>query len=234
MHTSDISQTDVQDWFNDTYRRFGLNYLRPVEAYLLFIELMQPKAGQKLLDVACGPGQMLTAAKPYQLDLFGVDISEVAVALCKDRLPEANVQTANAERLPFADDFFDFISCLGSIERFLNRKGALQEQYRVGKKGALYCFMVRNKNNFKWKFFKQLLGLKNKKGHQDALDLQQWRALFNEVGFVEVKVLPDHWPTMKWFHYFFKRLGFKVNYKKLPKGGTDIETTNEFIFLLRK
>lgn len=232
-HTSEVSQTEIQNWFNETYRRFGLNYLRPVEAYHLFIALMQPEAGQKLLDVACGPGQMLYAAKPYQLELFGVDISEVAVALCKQRLPGAHVQMANAEKLPFNDEAFDYISCLGSIERFLDRKAALQEQYRVGKQGALYCFMVRNKNNFKWKIFKQLLGLKNKKGHQDALDLQQWRALFNEIGFKEVNVLPDHWPAMKWAHFFFKKLGYKVNYTKFPKS-KDIETTNEFIFLLRK
>lgn len=232
--TTNVTQADIKQWFNGTYKRFGLNYLRPIEAYTLFLELMQPESGNKILDVACGPGQLLMAAKPYQLQLHGVDIADVAVALCKERLPEANVQTANAESLPFNEGEFNYITCLGSIERFLNRKAALQEQYRVGKKGALYCFMVRNKNNFKWKIFKQILGLKNTKGHQDALSLQEWRSLFNEVGFEEVRILPDHWPAMKWSHYFFKKIGFNVNYKKIPLSNSNIEHTNEFTFLLRK
>lgn len=229
-----VTQGEIQQWFNNTYRRLGLTYLRPVEAYILFLELMQPVADRKLLDVACGPGQLLMAARPYQLELYGVDIADVAVDLCKKRLPEANVQTANAESLPFANDVFDYITCLGSLERFLDRKATLQEQYRVGKKGALYCIMVRNRNNLKWKFFKELLGLKNKKGHQDALDLEQWRSLFQEVGFQELKVLPDHWPKLKWSHYFLKRLGIAVRYKKIPAANVPIEHTNEFIFLLRK
>lgn len=232
--TTDVTQGDIKQWFNNTYRRLGLNYLRPVEAYLLFLELIQPKKGGKLLDVACGPGQLLMAARPYQLELYGVDIADVAIDICKNRLPEANVLTANAEHLPFDDEMFDYVTCLGSLERFLDRKATLLEQYRVGKKGTLYCFMVRNRNNVKWKFFKELLGLKNKKGHQDALDLAQWRALFQEVGFQELQLLPDHWPRLKWSHYFLKRLGIDVPYKKIPQTNSPIEHTNEFIFLLRK
>jgi ubiquinone/menaquinone biosynthesis C-methylase UbiE len=234
MDTSDVSQADIQKWFNDTYRRFGLNYLRPIQAYTLFLELLKPTAGNTLLDVACGPGQLLSAAKPYNINLYGVDLSDVAVALCKQRIPEAHIQVANAENLPFEAETFDYITCLGSIERFLNRQKALEEQYRVGKKGALYCFMVRNRNHFKWRIFKQALGLRNKKGHQDALDLEAWRTLFNQVGFQEIMVLPDHWPVMKWSHFLLKPIGFRVDYGKIPKVKKGLEYANEFTFILRK
>lgn len=234
MQAQEVSQREVQDWFNGTYNRFGLKYLRPVEAYKLFMELLKPEAGHKILDVACGPGQLLTAASAYQLELYGVDISDVAVELCKQRLRNAYVQTANAEQLPFDSEVFDYITCLGSIERFLDRKRALQEQYRVGKEGATYCFLVRNKNHFKWKVFKQMLGLKNKKGHQDALGLSEWQDLFASVGFKELLVLPDHWPAMKWSHYFLKPLGWKVDYAKLPAVDEGLNHANEFIFLLQK
>ena len=60
--TTDVNQAEIKQWFNGTYKRFGLNYLRPIEAYTLFLELMQPVSGNKILDVACGPGQLLMAA----------------------------------------------------------------------------------------------------------------------------------------------------------------------------
>jgi hypothetical protein len=94
--------------------------------------------------------------------------------------------------------------------------------------------MVRNRNHFKWKIFKQQLGLQNKKGHQDALDLQEWRTLFSSVGFHEVSVIPDHWPAMKWSHFLLRPLGFTVNYGKVPEVNEGLEFANEFIFLLRK
>jgi ubiquinone/menaquinone biosynthesis C-methylase UbiE len=234
MKTKEVSQKDIQNWFNGTYSRFGLNYLRPVEAYILFLELLKAEPGKKILDVACGPGQLLTAASAYQLELYGVDISDVAVDLCRQRLKNAQVLTGNAEQLPFEDKLFDYITCLGSIERFLDRKNALQEQYRVGKEGATYCFLVRNKNHFKWKVFKQVLGLKNKKGHQDALGLSEWRELFASVGFKELLVLPDHWPVMKWSHYFLKPVGWKVDYTKAPGVDESLDNANEYIFLLQK
>ena len=234
MQNKLTNQQEITQWFNSTYKRFGLAYLRPVEAYQLFLELLQPQSGGKILDVACGPGQLLIAANPHQLKLYGVDISEVAVQLCKRKLPSATVNCANAEALPFADKSFDYITCLGSLERFIDREQALKEQWRVAKPGASFCFLVRNANNFKWKFIKQTLGLQNMTGHQDALSLTQWRSLFAAIGFEEIKVLPDHWPKLKWKHYFLSPLGVKPAYKKVPIAQTSIEHANEFIFLLRK
>jgi ubiquinone/menaquinone biosynthesis C-methylase UbiE len=234
MQQKEVPQEEITKWFNATYQRFGLNYLRPVEAYQLFLELMKPLPGSKILDVACGPGQLLLAAKEYGLQLYGIDIAEVAVGLCRQRLPEANVQCGNAEHLPFDNNTFDSITCLGSIERFIDRKKALSEQYRVAKPGAYFCYMVRNANNFKWKFIKKTLRLKNTTGHQDALNLQQWRSLFSAIGFEEINVLPDHWPALKWAHYFKIFPRKKVQYKAIPRQKSSLENANEFIFLLRK
>jgi ubiquinone/menaquinone biosynthesis C-methylase UbiE len=234
MHPEEVSQNEIKDWFNNTYKRFGLNYLRPVAAYQLFLSLMNPLPGNKILDVACGPGQLLLAADAYGLQLYGVDIAEVAVDMCKKRLPNAIVQTANAEELPFGNNTFDYITCLGSIERFIDRKKALEEQYRVAKSGATFCYMVRNANNFKWKFIKKKLGLQNTTGHQDALNLEQWRNLFAEVGYKEIEVLPDHWPRLKWAYYFASFFRKKINYTSFHYNPSALEHANEFIFLLRK
>ena len=227
-------QSAIAQWFDRTYANRGLHYLRPIPAYKLFLSLMEVKPGGRLLDVACGPGQLLMAADRFGAKLNGIDISSVAIDLCRNRLPRAGLFVGNAEQLPFADGSFEYITCLGSLERFMDREKALREQFRVGAPDARFCYLVRNARSFKWRFFKEKLGLKNKQGHQDALTLEEWRTLFNRTGFDIVRELPDHWPAMKWRHYLRVGLGIPVDYTAAPASGKKLSRANEFIFLLRK
>jgi ubiquinone/menaquinone biosynthesis C-methylase UbiE len=50
----------------------------------------------------------------------------------------------NGERLPFPDGSFDYVTCLGSLEHFLDIEAGLKEMVRVCKAGAGACFMVPN------------------------------------------------------------------------------------------
>ena len=86
MVTNIVEQQSVREWFNKTYQNRGLSYLRPQEAYYVFLEILKAKAGASILDVACGPGQLLKVAKEYKLDLHGVDISEVGIQMAKESL----------------------------------------------------------------------------------------------------------------------------------------------------
>jgi ubiquinone/menaquinone biosynthesis C-methylase UbiE len=227
-------QSGIASWFDRTYTNRGLRYLRPVQAYHLFLSLMQVKPGGRLLDVACGPGQLLLAADAFGARLSGIDISSVAVDLCRKRLPQADVHCGNAEQLPFPENTFDYITCLGSLERFIDREKALREQFRVADPDARFCYLVRNAQSFKWRFFKEKLRLKNEEGHQDALTLDAWRSLFEKTGFEIIHILPDHWPAMKWRHYLRLGLGVPLDYSAAPASGRNLSRANEFIFLLRK
>jgi ubiquinone/menaquinone biosynthesis C-methylase UbiE len=65
--------------------------------------------GLRVLDVGCGPGA-LTAALAELLGgehVAAVDPSEPFAAACAARVPDAQVQVAAAEALPFADSSFD-------------------------------------------------------------------------------------------------------------------------------
>jgi SAM-dependent methyltransferase len=92
-----------------------------------------------------------------------------------------DAQQGNAERLPFADGTFDCVTCIGSIERFLDRGAALREMQRVAKPDARFCFLVRNASTFVWRVWRQWLGRRQVQGHQDARTLAQWRELFVAV-----------------------------------------------------
>src|SRR3954453_17417216 len=66
-------------------------------------------AGQRVLDVGCGPGA-LTVELARRLgpdSVVAVDPSESFVAAPRPRNPDVDVREASAEQLPFADDTFD-------------------------------------------------------------------------------------------------------------------------------
>jgi len=114
----------------------------------------------------------------------GVDLSRVAVGMVARVAPGATALQANAEDLPFEDATFDFVTCIGSLERFLDRRSAMREMRRVARPGARFCLMVRNARTFGWKVATQWPGRVNRRGHQDAGTLEEWTALFGECGFV--------------------------------------------------
>jgi SAM-dependent methyltransferase len=193
-----VSQDTVAAWFDSTYRQKGFGYLRPARAYPIFVQLAGGGVGDRLLDVACGPGLLLRAARERGLVPSGVDVSAEAIAMAQALLPGIDAQHGNAERLPFADGTFDCVTCLGSLERFLDREAALREMVRVAKPTARFCFLVRNASTFVWRVVRERLGRREVEGHQDALTLTAWRDLFHRCGLEVERVLPDQWPRQRW------------------------------------
>ncbi len=222
-------QKQIKDWFEKTYAERSKSYLRPTEAYEVFLSLLNPQPGQKLLDVACGPGQLLIPARPLNLQLYGIDLSENAIELAKKNLPEADLRSGNAESLPYPDTFFDHITCIGSLERIIHLDRALREQLRVAAPGARFCYMVRNDRTLSWQL-KKWLGIVNKKGHQGAKGIEAWTSIFQEMGFFIEGIFPDQWPRMRWMRWINPR----IDYKKAKKGMMPLRYANEFIFILRK
>ena len=91
----------------DAYDRFMGRYSVHLSAQLA--DLAGVVAGQRALDVGCGPGA-LTAELVERLGathVVAVDPSESFVAAARDRHPEVDIRRASAETLPFPDSSFD-------------------------------------------------------------------------------------------------------------------------------
>jgi SAM-dependent methyltransferase len=118
------------EWHLERSRDLGLDPGQERFFRWLF-ELIGDRGGQRLLDVACGSGLFLAFAAGRGMDVTGVDISTVAAERARRLVPEAEVEVAPGEALPFADETFDVVTCLGSLEHFPDPLAGVRELRRV-------------------------------------------------------------------------------------------------------
>jgi SAM-dependent methyltransferase len=191
------SATDVKTWYNQHYAAKGLESMRPAAAYPIFLDLLDAKPGGRLLDVSCGAGSLLAAALERGVAAVGVDLSDEAVRLAKRAAPTAEVAVGAGETLAFHDRTFDYVSCLGSLEHFLDMGAGLEEMKRVAKPNARFCIMVPNQDFIGWKVLGHQ-GTAQQDINEHLLPLKDWRQLFERHGLSVLRVVPDRWHAVRW------------------------------------
>jgi ubiquinone/menaquinone biosynthesis C-methylase UbiE len=126
----------------DAYDRFMGRFSEPLAAR--FVELAQVQAGQRALDVGCGPGGLAAQL----VDRLGadavsaVDPSAPFVAAVRARLPGVDVRSAVAEHLPFPDDSFDLALAQLVVHFMADPVSGLSEMARVTRPGGLVAACV--------------------------------------------------------------------------------------------
>lgn len=98
----------------------------------------------RILDAGCGGG-IFGRLLERELGpcIFGVDITKEALKLAKKR--GLKVKKGDLEkRVPFEDEFFDLVVCRQVIEHLFNPDSALDEFYRVLKKGGFLFITTPN------------------------------------------------------------------------------------------
>ena len=191
------SAEDVKSWYNQHYAAKGLESMRPAAAYPVFLDLLGAIRGTRLLDVSCGTGSLLAAAQARGVASVGIDLSDQAVKLAKRVAPGAKVTVGTGEALPYRNASFEFVSCLGSLEHFLDMGQGLEEMKRVATPGGRFCIMVPNQDFIGWKVMGHQ-GTAQQDINEHLLPLSDWRRLFERHGLAVRKVVPDRWHAVRW------------------------------------
>lgn len=124
-----------------------------IREYIKKIEERSGKEKIRILDAGCGSaGVMLPLSMEERFDVYGVEIfmhSEIIIIKERTGLP-FHFNIADIRKLPFKDNFFDWVLFLDTIEHIKNPEVACREIYRVLKKGG-FC-MITTPARFKYLF----------------------------------------------------------------------------------
>uniref|UniRef100_UPI0040498FBC class I SAM-dependent methyltransferase n=1 Tax=Flavobacterium sp. TaxID=239 RepID=UPI0040498FBC len=119
----------------------------PGESLIQFIArnfYKRERKNLKILEVGCGPGANIWYLSRENFSTYGIDGSETAIEIAKERLSKENLighlLVGDIVNLPYDDNMFDAVidvECIYSND-ILNSKKILNEVYRVLKKDGLF------------------------------------------------------------------------------------------------
>jgi ubiquinone/menaquinone biosynthesis C-methylase UbiE len=144
-------------WMAGDYDRFS-RYLEP-SAREFFARLQVPR-GSRLLDIACGSGQVTLMAARTGVDATGIDIATNLIERARARAAEAglavNFDDGDAEELPYPDASFDFVvSLIGAM--FAPRpERVAAEMLRVCRPGGVIAMGNWTKEGFVGEMFQAI------------------------------------------------------------------------------
>jgi SAM-dependent methyltransferase len=126
----------------DSYDRFMGRYSVPLAPE--FADLAGVVAGQRVLDVGCGPGALTTelVTRLGPDNVAAVDPSEPFVAAARERHPGVLVERASAESLPFPDDAFDAALAQLVVHFMTDPVSGLEEMARVTRRNGVVAASV--------------------------------------------------------------------------------------------
>ncbi|MES2441474.1 MAG: class I SAM-dependent methyltransferase [Pseudomonadota bacterium] len=179
-----------------------------------FVRRVKPRAGEHILDMAGGTGDIAFRMEPSGASITVADINPEMLAVGMDRAAKRGLDSmvwteANAETLQFPDRFFDAYTIAFGIRNVTDIPAALREANRVLKRGGrFFCLEF---STTLWPGFGQVYDtyshhLVPKLGQWLANDSESYRYLIEsirrfpdmaafehmigEAGFVRTKVEP--------------------------------------------
>jgi ubiquinone/menaquinone biosynthesis C-methylase UbiE len=176
----------------ESYDRFMGRYSRRLAP--LFADFAGVEAGVSALDVGCGPGA-LTEELARRLGaerVAAADPSEPFVEGCRQRVPEADVRLAPAERLPWDDGAFDAALSQLAVNFMTDAPAAALELRRVLRPGgtAAACTWKQNGMQMLTSFWEAAAAIEAQAPKENKASAyrteEELRALWQDAGFEAV------------------------------------------------
>jgi SAM-dependent methyltransferase len=128
-----------------------------------------PNEIPKILDIGCCTGKALKCfAENQKLDLYGIDLRDESIEGINFK--ECNLEK---ERIPFPDNYFDFIYSKSVLEHVFNTNNFLSESLRVLKPGGVFVALTpdwKSQQNIFWDDYTHVKPF-TRKGLRDSLTI---------------------------------------------------------------
>ena len=183
------------------YTRYAMHIMEPWTDDLILQG--RCKAGDRVLDIACGTGFVASRVNPVtgtECKVVGVDVNEAMLNVAKkNTLIEWHL--GSAIDLPFKDDSFDVVLCQQGLQYFPDRPAAMREMARVlapGGRVSLCVWGALDRQVFHAAVVDGIgtfLGPEAKKGFEMAFSLNtvdELRRLASDAGLSDIKIRFEH------------------------------------------
>ena len=126
----------------ESYDRYMGRYSRQLSPQMA--DLAGVSAGQRVLDVGCGPGALTgeLVARLGEASVSAVDPSDPFVTAARERNPGVDVRKASAENVPFEDGAFDASIAQLVVHLMTDPARGLTEMRRVTRTGGVVAACV--------------------------------------------------------------------------------------------
>ena len=161
--------------YDESY--WGLNELDGTAATKAIMEWLDPKAGERILDVGCGTGRFMEAIEKEGAEAVGIELFRFPLEKARPRVKGLLCQMS-AESLRFPDRTFDKVLCNHVLEHLEHPYEALSEMKRVLKDKCRLLLAYPNSDYVPWR-----LGLSK----QSVTHLQRFTPSFRAPGFTLLK-----------------------------------------------
>lgn len=155
------------------------------------------KTRSKVLDIGCSNGTAMLKLSKMKYDMYGIDISKIAIDICKSR-NILKCKASSVAEIKFEDNFFDGLVSSDVMEHIdpSEIKSSIKECYRVLKTGGRGVFLIATavELNKRW----------------DSV------AIRNNVPHLHTSIFDGNF----WENSFIEQ-GFRVKFKKDGVGGRD-------------
>lgn len=170
------------------------------------VELVQPQAGWRVLDVATAAGHTAFAFAPHVAAVVATDITPEMIPVAANVAAEKGItnvtlETADAEALPYADATFDLVTCRIAPHHFPHIDRFVTESVRVLRPGGVLAVVdnVVPDNEEAARFVNDFEKLRDP-SHGRALSVTEWIKLFADAGLAvsNFEVAPKRMEFTPW------------------------------------
>ena len=163
-----------------------------------------PQGSKRLLDLGCGSGVKLFEFSERGYEVWGVDVGEVTIRLCKELLPEGHVIQGELQETDLPDGHFDYIRIDNALEHVPNPKEVIRECCRLLCGGGQLMVYVPHGRSLSMRLMKGNSISAWIPFHLQLFTRKSLKRLLDEAGFVDVRIYeynPTSWlplSIMQW------------------------------------
>ena len=126
--------TEVASTYHESFALLTRQLVEPL------LDAVGAKDETRLLETACGTGQLAAAAAERGAGAIGLDFVPEMVTEAAKLFPAVDFREGDAEALPFEDGSFEAVACNVGILHFPHPEQALAEAFRVLAPGGRFAF----------------------------------------------------------------------------------------------